>query len=214
MIYSKVERKMENSLTKKTRFFQRKWFMWIFLIILPPLGLILLWSQRSYSKIKGTFISLFALIYFAFPLALVATAKEPLFKNHNELVSAFDSQKEFLKLSNKMSEVKTDDNVATYHISKDITLVENLNVINQIHEIVMVGQGDGMEITKTLALLISMTNPKLSKAEVGDVLQDLRYFDQDYEYHENETNVELNSIRYNLKYDQKQGVIFSVSKVN
>ena len=30
----------------------------------------------------------------------------------------------------------------------------------------------------------------------------------------NETTVDKNTIRYNLKYDQSAGVIFSVSKVN
>ncbi|MET3320540.1 UNVERIFIED_ORG: hypothetical protein ABIC97_003640 [Peribacillus simplex] len=42
----------------------------------------------------------------------------------------------------------------------------------------------------------------------------MRLFDESYKYQKNETKVEKNTIRYNLKYDQDAGVIFSVSKVN
>ncbi|WP_369594141.1 hypothetical protein [Lysinibacillus pakistanensis] len=46
------------------------------------------------------------------------------------------------------------------------------------------------------------------------VLKELRLFDESYQYQKNETTVEKNTIRYNLKYDQSVGVIFSISKVN
>ena len=78
----------------------------------------------------------------------------------------------------------------------------------------MVGQGEGTDIVLSMGLLIGMTNPNLNQEEVGQVLKDLRLFDENYQYQKNETTVEKNTIRYNLKYDQSAGVIFSVSKVN
>lgn len=59
-----------------------------------------------------------------------------------------------------------------------------------------------------------MTNPNLYQSQVGTVLKELRLFDESYQYQKNETTVEKNTIRYNLKYDQSVGVIFSISKVN
>lgn len=59
-----------------------------------------------------------------------------------------------------------------------------------------------------------MTNPNLNQGQVGTVLKELRLFDESYQYQKNETTVEKNTIRYNLKYDQSVGVIFSISKVN
>jgi len=59
-----------------------------------------------------------------------------------------------------------------------------------------------------------MTNPNLNQSQVGTVLKELRLFDESYQYQKNETTVEKNTIRYNLKYDQSVGVIFSISKVN
>ncbi|MEB2280100.1 hypothetical protein LAV73_08835 [Lysinibacillus xylanilyticus] len=205
---------MQANLVKKTRYFETTWFMWITLIIFPPLGLILLWRQGRYSKKKRITISIMALVYFVLPIIIITTAKLPLFNDHSELVSAFNIAKKELNASNEITSITKDGNVQTFKIDKDITLIENLDEIDRIHELIMIGQGEGIDITTSLALLIGMTNTELSNIEIGNVLKELRFFDKDFKYDKNETEVEINTIRYNLKYDQTQGVIFSISKVN
>ncbi|WP_042347610.1 hypothetical protein [Bacillus massiliigorillae] len=205
---------MRVEVSRKTRYFERAWFMWLWLIILPPLGLILLWRQGRFSKPKRIIISIIAVAYFLLPIIAVNAVTLPLFKNHSELVSAFNQTKKELNLSNEITEISKDSNVESFKIDKDVTLIENLDDSNQIHELIMIGQGEGINIITSLALLIGMTNPEISKDEIGDVLKDLKVFDKDFEYNKNETEIELNKVRYNLKYDQTKGVIFSVSKVN
>lgn len=205
---------MQVNLDKKTRYFEKSWFLWIWLIIFPPLGLIVLWRQGRYSKKKRTTISIVALIYFVLPIIISTTIKLPLYNDHNELVAAFNIAKKELNASNEITQLTKDGNVQTFKFGEDITLIENLDENDKIHELIMVGQGEGIDITISLALLISMTNPELSNVEIGEVLKDLRFFDKDFKYDKNETELEINTIRYNLKYDQTQGVVFSISKVN
>lgn len=205
---------MQVNLVKKTRYFEKTWFMWILIIIFPPLGLVLLWRKGRYSKKKRITISIVALVYFVLPIIIVTTVKLPLFNDHSELVSAFNTAKKELNVKNEITQITKEDNVQTFKIDKDITLIENLDNNDRIHELIMIGQGEGIDITTSLALLIGMTNTELSNFEIGDVLKELKFFDKDYKYDENETVVEINTIRYNLKYDQTQGVIFSISKVN
>ncbi|MFJ7951302.1 hypothetical protein ACIQZG_07215 [Lysinibacillus sp. NPDC096418] len=205
---------MQANVVKKTRYFETTWFMWISLIIFPPLGLILLWRQGRYSKKKRITISIVALVYFVLPIIISTTVKLPLFNDHSELVSAFNISKKELNVSNEIMKVSKNGNVKTFKIDEDITLIENLDENGQIHELIMIGQGEGIDITTSLALLVGMTNTELSNVEIGDVLKELRFFDKDFKYDKNETELEVNTIRYNLKYDQTQGVIFSISKVN
>jgi hypothetical protein len=60
-------------------------------------------------------------------------------------------------------------------------------------------------------MLVGIADQTLSNQEIGQVLKELRLFDPSYSFHKNETTVEKNNIRYNLKYDQNAGVIFSIS---
>ena len=205
---------MQVNLDKKTRYFETSWFLWIWLIIFPPIGLILLWRQGRYSKKKRITISIVAFLYFLLPMIISTTIKSPLYNDHSELVAAFNIAKKELNVSNKITQFTKDDNVQTFKIDEAITLIENLDENGQIHELIMIGQGEGIDITTSLALLIGMTNPELSNVEIGEVLKELRFFDKDFKYDQNETKLEVNKIRYNLKYDQTQGVIFSISKVN
>lgn len=205
---------MQVNLDKKTRYFETSWFLWIWLIIFPPIGLIVLWRQGRYSKKKRITISIVAFLYFVLPMIISTTIKSPLYNDHSELVAAFNISKKELNASNEITQVTKDGNVQTFKIDEAITLIENLDENGQIHELIMIGQGEGIDITTSLALLIGMTNPELSNVEIGEVLKELRFFDKDFKYDQNETKLEVNKIRYNLKYDQTQGVIFSISKVN
>ena len=37
---------------EKKRFYQKKWFLWLWLIVLPPVGIILLWTVHKTMKKK------------------------------------------------------------------------------------------------------------------------------------------------------------------
>jgi hypothetical protein len=204
----------ETRLKRQTPFFQKAWFMWLWLIIFPPLGIVLMWRQGRFSRGKRTVATLIATAYFAFPIILAATATVPLYYNQDEFLKAYNKEVKELDLSYSLKNPKQDDETITSKMGDDITLIENMDESGQIHELVMVGQGEGIDIILSMGLLIGTTNPDLSKKEVGQVLEELRVFDESYKYQKNETTVEKSTIRYNLKYDQSAGVIFSVSKVN
>ncbi|MFC7371415.1 hypothetical protein ACFQPF_06985 [Fictibacillus iocasae] len=204
----------DTTVRSKKSLLQKSWITWTFLILFPPLGLFILWKQKKYTKKKRWVITAGTVAYFCAPIVAGALMTVPLFQNHDEFTSAFSEANKEMKLNYKLQETRKDKETITSLVSDDVTIMENVNDTGQVHELIMVGQGDGNDIVLTMGLLIAATNPELSKKEVGDVLKDLRLFDKSYQFHENETSVEVNLIRYNLKYDQKAGVIFSVSKVN
>ncbi|MFJ8264779.1 hypothetical protein [Peribacillus asahii] len=204
----------ETSLRRRTPIFQTAWFMWFWLIVFPPFGILLMWRQGRFTKIKRIVATVIAIAYFAFPTIIVMTTTLPLYNNQKEFSDAFNKEVKDLDLSYSLENLKKEDDTITSKLDKDITLIENIDGNGAVHELIMVGQGEGTDIVLSMGLLIGMTNPELSQKEVGEVLKDLRLFDESYKYQRNETTVEKNAIRYNLKYDQSAGVIFSVSKVD
>lgn len=69
------------------------------------------------------------------------------------------------------------------------------------------------DIILGMGQLIGTVQPEQKDSQIGDVLVELRVFDKSYEFENNETTVTKSDIRYNLKYCQASGVIFTVSKV-
>jgi hypothetical protein len=61
------------------KFYQRGWFIWLCLILLPPVGIILLWTQKKYKLIPRIILSVVFLILF---IAVVSPGgtDEPSFK--------------------------------------------------------------------------------------------------------------------------------------
>ena len=204
----------KSELKLRTPIFKTAWFMWFWLIIFPPLGVFLMWKQGRLTKMKRTMATAIASVYFVSPMIIVMATTLPLYNNQEEFIEAFNKEIKKLDFSYSLENIKKEEETITSKLGKDITLIENIDEKGAVHELVMVGQGEGMDIILSMGLLIGMTNPILNQNEIGAVLKDLRLFDESYEYQKNETTVEKNTIRYNLKYDQAAGVIFSVSKVN
>ncbi|MFC0187122.1 hypothetical protein ACFFJY_02425 [Fictibacillus aquaticus] len=204
----------DKTLTRKKGIFQKSWITWAFLILFPPLGLFILWKQKKYTTKKRWAITAGAAAYFAAPIAAGALMTAPLYYSHQEFTESFAEEVKALKLNYKLEGTKKEKETITSLVTDDVTVIENIDESGKVHELIMVGQGDGQDIVLTMGLLVSMTNPDLSKKEVGNVLKELRLFDESYNYHKNETSIEEGFIRYNLKYDQTAGVIFSVSRVN
>ncbi|MFB7157591.1 hypothetical protein [Lysinibacillus sp. NPDC056232] len=198
----------------RTPIFKTAWFMWFWLIIFPPLGVFLMWKQGRLTKMKRTIASVIAGVYFVSPMIIVMATTLPLYNNQEEFIEAFNKEVKKLDFSYALENTKKEEETITSKLGKDITLIENIDKKGAVHELVVVGQGEGMDIILSVGLLIGMTNPDLNQNEIGAVLKDLRLFDESYEYQKNETTVEKKTIRYNLKYDEAAGVIFSVSKVN
>ncbi|MFJ7682040.1 hypothetical protein [Peribacillus butanolivorans] len=117
-----------------------------------------------------------------------------------------------MKMPYSLENVKKEDETITSKLNDDVTLIENIDDNGAVHELIMVGQGEGTDIVLTMGLLIGITNPDLSQKDVGQVLMDLSLFDESYKYQKNETKVEKNTIRYNLKYDQDADVILVFQK--
>lgn len=43
-------------MTEKRKFYQKKWFLWLWLIVFPPVGIILLWTVHKTMKGKTKII--------------------------------------------------------------------------------------------------------------------------------------------------------------
>jgi hypothetical protein len=205
---------LETNLKRRTPIYQKAWFMWFWLIVFTPVGILLMWRQGRFTKVKRILVTLIATAYFVFPIIAVMTTTLPLYNNQEEFLEAFNEEEKELKLSYTLENIKKENDSITSKLDDDITLIENIDDNGAVHELIMVGQGEGTDIVLLMGMLIGMTNPDLNQKDVGQVLKDLRLFDESYQYQKNETTVEKNMIRYNLKYDQSAGVIFSVSKVN
>ncbi|MFJ8087983.1 hypothetical protein ACIQ7N_07225 [Lysinibacillus sp. NPDC095746] len=198
---------------RRTSIFKTAWFMWFWLIIFPPLGVFLIWKQGRLTKKKRTIATVIAGVYFVSPMIIGKATTLPLYNNQEEFIEAFNKAVKKLDFSYSLENTKKEEETITSKLGKDITLIENIDEKGAVHELIMVGQGEGMDIILSMGLLIGMTNPDLSQNDIGAVLKDLRLFDESYDYQKNETTVEKDTIRYNLKYDEAAGVIFSASKV-
>lgn len=206
--------KVEKDVSTRKPFHQKSWLMWLFLFIFPPVGLILLWKQNKFSKVKKIILTVLASIYFITPIIIIVNTTVPLFYNHDDVVEAFTEKVSEQDLSYSMQVIEEEKHLITSELSNDIILLENIDNNDRVQEIIMIGQGSGTDIIHIMGILIEITNPNLEKAEIGEILTKLRLFDENYEFTGNELTVEENLIRYHLKYDESSGVIFSVSKVN
>jgi hypothetical protein len=204
----------ELHLKRRTLIFEKAWFMWLWLVLLPPLGIAIMWRQGRLSKGRRLTTTLIASIYFLSPFILAGFATVPLFYNQDDFIKAYENESNELDLPYTLKETKSEGNSITSKMTKDITVIENIDQSGQVHELIMIGQGEGTDIVLSMGLIVEMTNPELKSNEVRKVLEELRLFDENYKFENNETTVEKNTIRYNLKYKQDIGLIFSVSKVN
>jgi tetrahydromethanopterin S-methyltransferase subunit G len=162
--------------------FENAWFMWLWMIIFPPLGIAIMWRQGRLSIKKKLIGTLLALFYFLFPFIIGSFVTVPLYYSHEEFLKAFNKEKEDLKLQYTLSNTVPDKQTISSKIGKDISLIENIDETGQIHEIIMVGQSEGTDIVIVMGLLIGMVSPELSSKEVGEVLSSLRLFDTTYPF--------------------------------
>ena len=56
----------ETNLKRRTPIFQKAWFMWLCLIIFPPVGILLMWRQGRFTKVKRIVVTLIATAIFCF----------------------------------------------------------------------------------------------------------------------------------------------------
>lgn len=204
----------EISIKQKTKILQKAWFMSIWLILFPPLGVFLMWKLRKFSVVKRIIATIIAAGYFVLSIFISIFSTLPLYYSQEEFLKAFNNEVDSLGLTYSLSDTKEEDGSITLKLDEDITLIENMNDQDNIHELIMIGQGEGVDIILLMGVFIGMTKPNLTQEEVGQVLSDLHLFDDDYDFQNNGETIERGTVRYNLKYEQSVGVIFSVSKVN
>jgi len=63
---------------------RKKWFIWLMLFLLPPVGIFLLWDFGGYSMKTKKYIGLFTLVYFF----IILKGEIPLLKNKDEEATA------------------------------------------------------------------------------------------------------------------------------
>lgn len=192
--------------------------MWLWLIIFPPVGLVFLWVQRSLNKVKKIILTIIAGVYFLVFLfifvMIIWNPIIPLYDSHDEFVEVFNQEIQEQNLPYNLQVTEEKQHLITSELGQDITLLENIDKDGNVQELILIGQGTGTDIVLTIGLLIGATNSELVKQDIGQVLEELRFFDENYQFNTSELTVEKNLIRYHLKYDQAIGIIFSVSKVN
>ena len=62
-----------------------------------------------------------------------------------------------------LKNLKEDEETITSKLDEDITLIENIDENGAVHELIMVGQGEGTDIVLSMGLLIGMTNSDLNQ---------------------------------------------------
>jgi hypothetical protein len=201
------------NLRKSDLVYERAWFMWLFLILVPPLGIIIMWRQGRFKKSLRWIISLIAVLYFLSPFIVSATRTVPLFNSHDDVVAAFDNAKKELHTPYQLKTIEKNDQTITSKITKDITLVENLDKGGQVRELIMVGQGEGTDILLALGTVIKATNPDFSKSDLSSTIKDLKVINEGFQFPEKGFSVKKQSVKYNLKYSDKAGVIFTASRL-
>ncbi|TKH10090.1 hypothetical protein FC678_15430, partial [Peribacillus simplex] len=80
----------ETNLKRRTPIFQKAWFMWFWLIVFPPVGILLMWRQGRFTKVKRIVATLIATAYFVFPIIAFMTTTLPLYNNQKEFLVAFN----------------------------------------------------------------------------------------------------------------------------
>jgi ABC-type sulfate transport system permease subunit len=86
--------------------YQKAWFMWFWLIVFTPVGILLMWRQRRFTKFKRIIVTLIATAYFVFPIVAVMTTTLLLYNNQEEFLEAFDNEAKELKLSYSLNGIR------------------------------------------------------------------------------------------------------------
>lgn len=212
--------KAENEVALHEPIHQKSWLMWISLILFPPVGVIFLWIQRKLSIVKKIILTIIAAVYFITPfilmiiLVIIWNPTTPLFHNHDGFVEAFTQEVSEQDLPYSIQVSEEAKHLISSEVTQDITLLESIDENGNVQELIMIGQGTGTDMIDMIGVLIQTTSPELEKHDIGEILTDLRLFDENFDFNENEFTVEKKLIRYHLKYDESTGVIFSISKVN
>lgn len=107
---------------EKKRFYQKKWFLWLWLIVFPPVGIILLWTVHKTMK-KGTKILLSVVFALWFIILMVATngdsSETPTGTEQNEDISSTEGAEEDMTTESETETVAHRDGM--YGVSdKDI----------------------------------------------------------------------------------------------
>jgi len=187
-------------------------FMWLFLLLLPPVGIYIMWKKTRFTIRKRVILSAVFTIYFLSPFLIGASDSIPLYENHAEFKSDFLKRASEFKLPYQLEESEKTTAAVTYKMGKNITLIENVDTDQAIHEIVLVGHGKGKDIIMGMGLLIGATNPDLEAKQIGHILNELHLFDEGYDFRSEPAETEKEKIRYHLTYDKNKGLVFSISK--
>lgn len=212
--------KTESNVQTNEPFHQKLWLMYLLLIVFPPAGIVFIWLQRSYTNTRKIILTILAALYFILlPIILIVilviiwNPTNPLYYNHDDFIEAFEYKVDDQDLSYEINITDEEKHLISSELAEDISLLENLDSNGEIQELVMIGQGTGMDNIRAIGFLIEVTNPDLEKEEVGQVLEDLHLFDDEFPSNKG-ASVDKNRIYYHLSYDESTGVVFSISKVN
>ena len=114
--------------TKKVKFYQRTWFLWVMLIFIPPVGIAMLWIQQKYGKRARIVLSVVFGILFMFSVV-----------GGN---SGDDDNKEMAEIETIEENI---DSSKPEEVATDIELVETIEKIDEVKEEVV---EEVVELTK------------------------------------------------------------------
>lgn len=212
--------KAESDILTKEPFHQKIWLIYLLLIIFPPAGIVFVWLQKRYTNTRKIVLTILGAFYFVLLpiilmiiLVIIWNPTNPLYYSHDDFMEAFEQTVENQNHPYELNITNEEEHLISSELTDDVSLLENIDTKGNIQELVIIGQGTGTEVVGTIGALIEVTNPDLEKDEVGQVLDELHFFDEDLPENEG-TSVDKNKIHYHLTYDESTGVVFSVSKVN
>ena len=85
------------------KFYQKSWFIWLMLIFLPPVGIILLWTQKKYNPVPRVILSIVFLIFFIVMLPKGEPSEQQVISNTPD-ITATPQKEVFTTAQNQKTE--------------------------------------------------------------------------------------------------------------
>lgn len=197
--------------------YEELWFLIIFLIIFPPLGIAILWRQGRFKTLHNILITIGSVFYFFLPFLfitlLIAFTETPLFHSHDEFKTKLNYVINENELPFEITNEQLETHSNSFNLSENLTIIENLEEDGDIEEIILVSQGSGSESVLAMTTLIKVEDEYLTDEEVNTILNELNIFNKEFNFNESDSKYKDYDTQYTLKYSDKVGYIFTISEL-
>lgn len=123
---------------EKKKFYQRLWFLWLCLIVVPPVGLIILWIfHEKMKKVSQIILSIVFMLWSILYVAALAS-----------VIIDTTTNNEKIEVEGEMSQSETKQLIENSNISENETMMSNDSWIREIEEAIQNDIGEGEIITE------------------------------------------------------------------